>query len=185
MNDANDHAKPAKNIILVGFMGSGKSTIGRELGKLLSYPLIDSDTQIVEQERMSVSEIFSLKGESYFRDCETSLVDSLLEQNTSRHILATGGGLPIRPENRETLRQLGYVVWLDADTETIFERTSRNDKRPLLRTQDPRKTIQEMLDERQAIYRSVAHLRVQTGDLDISETAHGILESARYFFGNT
>ncbi|MFC5051386.1 shikimate kinase [Rubritalea spongiae] len=176
---------PAKNIILVGFMGSGKSTIGRELGKLLSYPLIDTDSQIEELERLSVADIFSLKGEPHFRNCETQIVENLIEQGLTHHIIATGGGLPVKEENRPLLRKLGYVVWLDANTDTILERTSRTNTRPLLQTENPRKTIEEMLERRNSIYQDVAHLRLQTSGLNIAETAHGILESARYFFGHS
>lgn len=176
---------PAKNIILVGFMGSGKSTIGRELGKLLSYPLIDTDTQIEELEKLSVADIFSLKGEAHFRNSETQVIQELLDQGMTHHIIATGGGLPVKEENRPLLRKLGYVVWLDANTDTILERTSRTNTRPLLQTENPRETIERMLEERNSIYRDVAHLHLQTSGLSIAETAHGILESARYFFGHS
>lgn len=176
---------PAKNIILVGFMGSGKSTIGRELGQLLSYPLIDTDTQIEEMEKLSVADIFSLRGEEHFRDAENQVIKNLLDQGMTHHIIATGGGLPVREDNRPLLRELGYVVWLDANTETILQRTSRTNTRPLLQTENPRETIENMLNQRNSIYRDVSHLRLQTSGLSISETAHGILESARYFFGHS
>lgn len=176
--------KPAENIILVGFMGSGKSTIGRELSKLLSYPLIDTDQFIVDQEKLSVADIFSLNGEDYFRNCESEALRQLIHQQTSHHIIATGGGLPMRPENQALLRQLGYVVWLDARIDTILQRTSRTTHRPLLQTENPRSTIESMLTQRNSIYQNVSHLRIQTSDLNISESAHGILESARYFFGH-
>lgn len=184
MNAEDQQTLPARNIILVGFMGSGKSTIGRELGKLLSYPLIDTDSQIEELEKISVSDIFSLKGEDYFRNCETQAVEQLIESEFTHHIIATGGGLPVKAENRPLLRKLGYVVWLDANTDTILERTSRNTNRPLLQTEDPRATVEKMLAKRNSIYREVSHLRLQTSGLSIAETAHGILESARYFFGH-
>lgn len=174
---------PARNIVLVGFMGSGKSTIARELGQLLTYPAIDTDSKIEEVEKISIADIFSLKGESYFRDAETEALQQLVDEGLTHHIIATGGGLPVKEENRPLLRELGYVVWLDANTDTILERTSRNSNRPLLQTEDPRATINKMLEERNAIYSEVSHLRLQTSGLSIAETAHGILESARYFFG--
>ncbi len=184
MNAETTNTMPARNIILVGFMGSGKSTIGRELGKLLSYPLIDTDSKIEELEKLSVADIFSLRGESYFRNCETQAVDQLISDGVTHHIIATGGGLPMKEQNRPLLRELGYVVWLDANTDTLLERTSRNSKRPLLQTENPRETIEKMLNQRNAIYQEVSHLRLQTSGLNIAETAHGILESARYFFGH-
>lgn len=185
MNTESSNTTPARNIILVGFMGSGKSTIGRELGKLLSYPLIDTDSKIEELEKLSVADIFSLRGESYFRNCETQAVDQLINDGVTHHIIATGGGLPVKEQNRSLLRELGYVVWLDAKTDTLLERTSRNSKRPLLQTDNPRETIEKMLNQRNAIYKEVSHLRLQTSGLNIAETAHGILESARYFFGHS
>ncbi|WP_018970096.1 shikimate kinase [Rubritalea marina] len=183
--EASPCCPPAKNIILVGFMGSGKSTIGRELGQLLSYPLIDTDAVVEEEQQISISDIFSLKGEPYFRDCETAAVQKLLGDCLDHHIIATGGGLPLREENRKLLRELGYVVWLDATPDSILERTARSTNRPLLQTENPRETIESMLHERNAIYKDAAHLRLQTSGLSISETAHGILESARYFFGQS
>ncbi|MEO1857825.1 MAG: shikimate kinase [Rubritalea sp.] len=185
MNAETTNTIPARNIILVGFMGSGKSTIGRELGKLLSYPLIDTDTKIEEHEKFSVADIFSLRGESFFRTCETQAIEQLLSEGVTHHIIATGGGLPMKKQNRPLLRELGYVVWLDANTETLLERTSRNNNRPLLQTENPRETIEKMLEQRNDIYQEVSHLHLQTTGLNVAETAHGILESARYFFGHS
>lgn len=183
MNADITNTMPARNIVLIGFMGSGKSTIGRELSKLLSYPLIDTDNKIEEIEKHSVAEIFSLKGENYFRNCETQAVDQLISNGVTHHIIATGGGLPVKEQNRPLLRKLGYVVWLDANTDTLLERTSRNNNRPLLQTENPRETVEKMLHQRNVIYEEVSHLRLQTSGLNIAETAHGILESARYYFG--
>lgn len=184
MNQDSHIAKPPENIILVGFMGSGKSTIGRELSKLLSYPLVDTDQQIVDQEKLSVADIFSLNGEEYFRNCESEVLRQLIDQHTTHHIIATGGGLPMRPENQALLRQLGYVVWLDARIDTILHRTAHTSHRPLLQTPNPRSTIESMLNLRNSIYQGVSHIRIQTSDLNIGESTHGILESARYFFGH-
>lgn len=184
MNSESSEPAPARNIILVGFMGSGKSTVGRELGKLLGYPLIDTDQQISQAESATIPEIFQKKGETYFRDCETRLLSTLDEQSVHHHIIATGGGLPMKPQNHQTLRKLGYIVWLQADTDTILERTSRNTNRPLLQTENPREVIEKLLSQRTPIYQEIAHLTVPTSGLDIKETAHGILESARYFFAS-
>lgn len=185
MNAESNDPSTARNIILIGFMGSGKSTVGRELGKLLGYPLIDTDQQISKAETSTIPEIFATKGETYFRQRETSLIEQLNENNIHHHIIATGGGLPMQTRNHPILRKLGYIVWLQADTDTILERTSRNNNRPLLQTADPRGTIETLLAERTPIYQEIAHLTIPTSGLDISETAHGILESARYFFAST
>ncbi|SHI86873.1 shikimate kinase [Rubritalea squalenifaciens DSM 18772] len=185
MQSESSESVPARNIVLIGFMGSGKSTVGRELGKLLGYPIVDTDHKIEEQEGLTIPEIFSTKGEDYFRTTETKLIQSLCEEGISHHIIATGGGLPMREENRPLIRQLGYVVWLQADVDTILNRTSRNSNRPLLQTDNPRKTIEELLEKRNPVYEEVCHLRIRTSNLDIEETAHGILESARYFFAQS
>jgi len=170
------------NIILVGFMGCGKSTIAREISQRLGYPLVDTDDLIVSQEGREVREIFESDGQEHFRDLETSLLKSLTTRHDKSKIISTGGGLPLREQNREMLKELGYVVWLQAGVETIFERTSRTNKRPLLQTEDPRETINTMLTERNHIYADASHLTIQTDDLSINEVAHGIIESACYYF---
>ena len=126
-----------KNIILIGFMGTGKSTIGRKLSQTFGYPLIDTDQLIVEQQGRPIHVIFEENGEQSFRDMETKLLKSLIKH--SGHIIATGGGIISRPENRQLLRELGYVVWLIAHPSEILKRTYRNANRPLLNNDDPEK----------------------------------------------
>ncbi|MBC7980745.1 MAG: shikimate kinase [Armatimonadetes bacterium] len=171
-----------KNIVLIGFMGSGKSTVGRELHQRLGYHLTDMDQLIEERLGKKISEIFVEEGESAFRDFETMQLMEIARQTDKRHIISTGGGIVIRPENRSLLRRLGYVVWLNAPEEVISERTSRNRDRPLLNHQDSRARIAMLLAEREPWYRETAHLKIDTAGLDSHETAAGILESARYFF---
>jgi len=171
-----------KNIILVGFMGCGKSTIGRQVSLQLNYPLIDTDNLITESTGMTVPEIFELHGEEYFRSLETDLLAQLVEADTERKVISTGGGLPLRPENRVILKKLGYVVWLQAGVDCILERTKGSGNRPLLMTPNPRLTIQTMLAERQGIYSDCSDLVINTDDLAIADTTHGIIESARYYF---
>lgn len=173
-----------KNLILVGFMGTGKSTIGRQLSKKLGYPLIDTDARIVAQEKRSIADIFEAEGEEHFRDLETETLRSLQSDNCHKRIIATGGGLVLREENRHLLRDLGFVVWLVATPETILERTSRNKDRPLLQTKDPEETIRMMLDQRDTSYRESAHLILETTNLEFSEITTGIIESARYHYGS-
>lgn len=170
-----------KNIILIGFMGTGKSTIGRNLSQTFGYPLIDTDNFIVEQDGRSIPQIFEEEGEQAFRDMETKLLQSL--NRHTGHIIATGGGIIGRPENRQLLRKLGYVVWLIARPAEILERTSRNSNRPLLNNEDPKKTIRDLLEIRTPLYRDTAHLGIETDNLSFDEVATGIIESARYYFG--
>lgn len=171
-----------KNIVLIGFMGSGKSTVGRELHQRLGYSLIDMDQLIEENMGKKITEIFKEEGETAFRDFETLQLVEIAKKTDTRHIISTGGGIIIRRKNRTLLRKLGYVVWLDAPEEIIIERTSRNRDRPLLNQPDARERIHSLLTEREAWYRGTAHLKVDTGGLDSGEIATGILESARYFF---
>lgn len=178
----NESMIPPKNIVLIGFMGSGKSTVGRELHQRLGYPWIDTDHLIEQRQRKSISAIFAESGEEAFREMETCLLEELSEPDAPRRIISTGGGIIGRERNRSLLRGLGYVVWLHAPTSVILERTSKNRDRPLLQTEDPVARIEALLAVRKPWYAETAHLKVETAGLDCGELATGILESARYFF---
>ncbi len=172
------------NIILIGFMGCGKSTVGRELHRLLGYPLVDMDALIEERAGMPITRIFADDGETKFRDMESSLLEELAQARQSGHIIATGGGVVGRPQNRELLQRLGYVVWLCAPASVILNRTRNSGERPLLLTEDPATRIHKLLAEREPWYAETAHLKVDTAGLSSREIAAGILESARYFFAD-
>ena len=171
-----------KNLVLIGFMGSGKSTIGRELAKSLSYPVLDTDQLIVERENASINDIFAERGEDAFRDIETQILRDLVAEQPHKRIISTGGGIIGRPENRELLRQLGYVIWLLVSPEETLNRTSRNTDRPLLNNDKPEATIRNLLTERTPLYQETAHLTIETDLLTFPEIATGIIESARYHF---
>lgn len=178
----NELANPPKNIVLIGFMGSGKSTVGRELHQRLGYPLVDMDHVIEHRAGKPLTAIFAEEGEEAFRDMETRLLGELNDSDTPRRIISTGGGVVGREKNRELLRQLGYVVWLNAPVAVILERTGRNRDRPLLHAEDPVARVTALMEIRQPLYQESAHLKVETGGLNCRELATGILESARYFF---
>ena len=173
-----------KNILLIGFMGSGKSSIGRELSQVLGYPVVDTDALIVEQAGKPIPRIFAEDGEEAFRDLESSVLADLEQDDTKRRIISTGGGIILRPENRDRLRRLGYVVWLVVSPGEILKRTSRNRDRPLLNNDNPEETIARLLEERLPLYRGCAHLAIETDNLTFPEITTGIVESARYFFPN-
>ncbi len=173
-----------RNIVLIGFMGCGKSTVGRELQAILGYPLVDTDAVIESRAGKPITRIFEEDGETAFRDLETRLLHELIDAIPAAQIIATGGGIVVRPENRDCLKRLGYVVWLRAPVGVILQRTRRNHDRPLLHTEDPARRIKTLLAQREPWYRESAHLQLDTAGLDSREIATGILESARYFFAS-
>jgi shikimate kinase len=178
----NCEAPSQGNILLIGFMGCGKSTVGRELQQRIGCPLVDMDHAIEQQAGKSVSRIFEQEGETAFRDYETKLLRNLAAHPGTRRVISTGGGVIGREENRRLLRELGFVVWLDAPVEDIIERTSRNAERPLLATEDPAARIRALMEIRRPLYEETAHLRINTRGLDFRELTCGILDSASYFF---
>lgn len=178
----NQSETPPKNIVLIGFMGCGKSTVGRELHHRLGYPLVDMDGVIEQRAGKPIRDIFADEGEPAFRDMESALLAELLAPEEPRRIISTGGGVVAREENRALLRKLGFVVWLHAPIEVILERTARNRDRPLLQGPEAAERARVLLAEREPWYAEAAHLQVDTDDLDFAEISTGILESARYFF---
>lgn len=178
----NTALEPRQNIVLIGFMGCGKTTIGRELHHRLGYPFVDMDQIIEQRQGETIPEIFAKRGEAAFREMESRLLRELAVSPLPRQILSTGGGVIERDDNLPVLRRLGYVVWLSATPEVILERTSKSRNRPLLQGGDAAEKIRTLLARRVPRYRSVAHLEVDTDGLDFGEIAGGILESARYFF---
>ena len=178
----NHKGTAVQNIILIGFMGCGKSTVGRELKRILHEPWIDTDQLIEQRAGCSITDIFATRGEEGFRQMETDVLQDLLSQIETSTIISTGGGAVLRQENREILQKLGYVVWLRADAELIYQRTKKNRDRPILQTPDPRAVIRELLATREPIYRQCAHLVIDVAGLSRSEIAVGIRESARYHF---
>lgn len=180
----NEAKRPPENIVLIGFMGCGKSTIGRALQQRLGFRLVDMDQVIEERAGRSISRIFGEDGEAAFRDMETALLAELCADGSGGRIISTGGGVVGRPGNRALLKELGYVVWLDAPPGVILERTAKSRARPLLETGNPEERVMRLMAERRPFYQESAHLRLDTAGLDCQELATGILECARYFFTN-
>jgi shikimate kinase len=164
------------NLVLIGFMGCGKSSVGRRVAGLTGHRFLDTDDLIVQAEGRSIADIFATDGEAYFREVEQRvLFDSV---GLCGIILSTGGGAVLRPENRETLRKIGVVAWLDADPEILFERASRSGKRPLLQTENPRKAFDDLLGARREIYTETADFRLDSTSLGHDEAAQMLLEEA-------
>lgn len=164
---------PVKNIVLIGFMGTGKSSVGRRLAKVLGRRLIDTDRQIEAQEGMSIAAIFSEKGEPYFRALEAEMARSLGQE--SGCVIATGGGMALNPANLDALG--GVRIVLTATPEAILKRTRRHaDVRPLLRGSDPLSTIRKLLAEREEVYRRCADWVIDTSHLSIGGTVRRVQE---------
>ena len=164
------------NLVLIGFMGCGKSSVGRRLSGLTGHRFVDLDELITQSDGRSISEILSQRGESYFRDLEQRALGDLV--GVCGIVLSTGGGLVLRPANRETLKRIGIVAWLDADPEILFERAMRSGRRPLLQTEDPKGTFDALLSVRRNLYEITADFRVDSSRLSHDDVAQTLLDEA-------
>lgn len=162
--------KPDKNrnIILIGYMGSGKSTVGRKAAKAVEYNFLDTDALIEKEEGMTISKLFEEKGEPYFREKETETIRKLIAEPKG-NIIATGGGLPMKEGNAELLKELGTVIYLKAGTDTLMKRLSGDTARPLLKNGDLREKIETMLAIRGPVYEACADLVLQTDNMSFYE----------------
>ena len=167
-------ARLDRPIVLVGMMGVGKSTVGRKLAQLLGLPFVDADDAIVDAAKMSIAEMFDLHGEASFRDGERRVIARLLDAGPS--VIATGGGAFVQPETRAMIQQRGLPVWLDCDVDTLVERVSRNDKRPLLRGGNVREIVARMKAEREPAY-AQAPIKVQSISAPHPVTVNRIVEA--------
>ena len=149
-----------RNIILIGPMGSGKSTIGNIIAKRLNREFQDSDQFIEKRTGVDIARIFDIEGEQGFRDRESNALKELLSQNN--RVIATGGGSVLREENQKLLKQQGYIVFLDTSVKQQLQRLRRDKKRPLLQTENPRERLQILFEERHPIYLDLADLQVKT-----------------------
>ena len=139
-----------RSIVLVGLMGSGKSTIGRKLAHVLDIAFFDSDSEIEKAAQMSVKDLFDDYGEAEFRALEQRVMLRLMDEGP--RVISTGGGAFINPEVRADVLARGVAVWLDADLAVLMERVSRRDTRPLLNTGDPEETMRRLMAERYPVY---------------------------------
>ena len=150
-----------KRIVLMGFMGAGKSTIGRKLAEVCSCEFIDTDEWIEKEQKRKISEIFQEDGEKAFRDMETELLKNL-QDSKEEFILSIGGGMPVREENRELLRNLGRVVYLKTSKEEIIRRVSGDVNRPLLQGGALEERVSALMGAREHIYQETAHREILT-----------------------
>lgn len=168
------------NIVIIGLMGSGKSTVGKLVAQSLGFTFVDTDHLITETAGRSIPEIFASEGEAAFRQRETEVLRSL--SGRQRLVIATGGGIVTQPQNVPLLRQLGAVVWLDAEPARLHQRIAHNHERPLLHTADPAATLQQIHEQRHPLYEHACDWKIATDDLSSHEVAYGLAESARVHF---
>ena len=161
-----------KNIVLIGFMGSGKSTVGQELASRLDLDFVDSDQLLVEKAGQQIPEIFAEYGEAHFRRLEKEVVAELAEEEGL--VIATGGGVVLASDNVERLRKQGSLVLLQAEPEVILDRVKDSD-RPLLDVADPLAEIKKLLSARESYYQAAADYVIDTSQLEVEEVVEKIV----------
>lgn len=162
-------------VVLIGMMGVGKSSIGRKLASLLKMPFVDADEAIEQAAQMSIPEIFEQFGESYFRDGERRVIARLLDEASRPAVIATGGGAFVNAATRALILDRAITVWLDSDVDTLLERVSRKDNRPLLRQGNPREILTRLRAEREDAYRQ-APIHVQSTSGPQARTIAAVLK---------
>ena len=165
------------NIFLVGLMGAGKTTIGRQLSRLLDRPFFDSDHEIEQRTGVRIPVIFEVEGEAGFRQRENAMIAEL----TARRgiILATGGGAVLDADNRRRLKENGLVVYLRAAVADLLARTRHDRNRPLLQTADPRQKLEQLLSQRDPLYREVADIILDTGQQSANQLTRQLEQELR------
>lgn len=163
-----------RNIFLIGPMGAGKSTIGRQLAQMLGMDFIDSDAVIEECAGADIDWIFDVEGEEGFRKREARIINELTQGQGI--VLSTGGGSILSKENRNVLSARGIVIYLETTVDKQFERTQRDKKRPLLQTENPRQTLEELAKIRNPLYEEIADIVLQTDEQSAKVVASNIID---------
>jgi shikimate kinase len=169
--------KSSENIYLIGLMGAGKTTIGRQLAKSLKWPFYDSDKAIEESTGVDIPTIFEFEGEAGFREREQKMINQLTQMRGI--VLATGGGAILLEENRRLLQKNGFVVYLQCSITRILERTRRDTQRPLLKTDNPKERLESLFREREPLYLSCADFKIDTGVMPSKAAVNRILDQFR------
>ena len=162
------------NIVLIGFMGTGKTTVSRYLSAMFGMDMIEMDQEIADREKMSIPEIFSTYGEEYFRELETRLLIEF--QDRKNVIISCGGGTPLRAQNVAEMKKNGRVVLLTASPETVYERVKDSEDRPVLKRRKNVAGIAELMEQRREKYESAADLVVQTDHKTVAQICEEMAE---------
>lgn len=161
-----------RNLVFVGLMGAGKSAIGRMVAGQLGLPFVDTDMEIERVSRMTISELFAAYGEDEFRALETRVIKRLLKSGP--RVVSTGGGAFINERTRKQIERGGISLWLNADLDVLWERVNKRDHRPLLKTENPKKTLQDLMQKRYPIY-ALADITVLSRDVRKEVIANEVL----------
>ena len=165
------------NIFLVGPMGAGKTSIGRQLAEALGMDFFDSDHEIEARSGATIPWIFDVEGEEGFRKREQTMIDELSQRQNI--VLATGGGAVLSETSRNYLKTRGTVIYLSASIDLLLERTQRDRNRPLLQTENPRARLEELMQVREPLYREVADIVLETDDSSIRHTVNRIIKQLK------
>ncbi|MFB9952734.1 shikimate kinase [Rhizobium puerariae] len=171
-----------RNLVFVGLMGAGKSVIGRLVAQSLSIPFIDTDAEIERVSRMTIAELFAAYGEAEFRALETRVIERLLRGGP--RVISTGGGAFINENTRRQIKLGGVSVWLKADLDVLWERVSKRDHRPLLKTENPKQTLENLMKQRYPIY-AEADLIVQSENVRKDVMANQVLSAVAGMAGRS
>jgi len=163
-----------QNMILIGFMGAGKTSVGEELAGRFGKTLIDTDRMIEERAGMSISDIFAVQGEEAFRRLETEVLEQLISE-ASGEMISVGGGLPLREENRKLLKKLGTVIYLRVRPETVLARLKGDTTRPLLQGDDVEEKVNNLLSKRGPIYELAADRIISVDGRSVEQIADAIM----------
>ncbi len=166
------------NIILIGYMGCGKTSLGKKLSYKERIALLDTDKMIEQKQGMTVTEIFDEKGEGAFRIMETECLKEIMKYS-ERYVISVGGGLPMKEENRKLLKELGTVVYLRARPDTIYGRLKNDTSRPLLRGDDPKGKIEDMIGQRGPVYELAADCIIDVDEKGYEAVTGEILKALK------
>ena len=163
-----------RDLVFVGLMGAGKSVIGRMVAQALAVPFMDTDAEIEKVSRMTIAELFAAYGETEFRALETRVIGRLLKGGP--RVISTGGGAFINENTRSLIKEGGVSVWLKADHDVLWERVNKRDHRPLLKTENPKATLENLMNQRYPIY-AEADLTVHSGNVRKEAMVNAVLSA--------